>query len=368
MLKRLLLMLVLAGLVFGGIFAWKMRQMEQQAAMSARPPPAATVAVTEVREETWQPRLSAVGSVEAAQGIFVTNEVAGKVSSILFESGQKVRLGEVILQLDDSVDQADLKGLIAERNLAEIKLQRLVKLLRDRSVSQADHDEAKAQLDGAEARVSAKQALISKKRVTAPFAGLLGIRKVDLGEYLPPGAQIVPLDALEPIYVDYSLPERYLSELKVGQSVSVTVAAHPNRAFEGRISAINPGIERSTRSVRIRATFTNPEHLLRPGMFAEVQTLLPARKNLLTLPRTAISYAPYGDAVFAIVEKDGKTTVERRPITTGAVQNGRVAVEGLQSGDRVVVAGQVKLRNGQEVRIDNRVVPQEGTLPPGSKA
>ncbi len=368
MLKRLLLMILLVGLAFGGIFAWKMRQMGQQTAMMSRPPPPATVAVTEVREETWQPRLTAVGSLEAAQGIFVTNEVPGKVSRILFESGQKVRAGEVILQLDDSVDQADLKGLIAERNLAEIKLQRISRLLRDHSVSQSDYDEGKAQLDSAEARVAAKQALIDKKRITAPFAGLLGIRKVDLGEYLPPGAQIVPLDALEPIYVDYSLPERYLKELAVGQKIRVKVAAYGDQPFEGQISALDPGIEQLTRSLRIRATLPNPDQRLRPGMFAEVETLLPARKSLLTLPRAAITYAPYGESVFAIVEKDGKTTVERRPVTAGAVENGRVAVEGLRAGDKVVVAGQVKLRNGQEVRVDNSAVPQEGTLPPGTKA
>lgn len=368
MLKRLLLMLLLVGLAFGGIFAWKMRQAGQQAAMMSRPPPPAAVAVTEVREETWQPKLAAVGSLEAAQGIFVTNEVPGKVSRILFESGQKVRAGEVILQLDDSVDQADLKGLVAERNLAEIKLQRLGRLLRDRSVSQSDYDESKAQLDSAEARVAAKQALIDKKRIAAPFAGLLGIRKVDLGEYLPPGSQIVPLDALEPIYVDYSLPERHLNELRVGQAIRVKVAAYGDQAFEGRISALNPGIEQLTRSVRIRATLPNPEHRLRPGMFAEVETLLAVQQKVLTLPRAAITYAPYGESVFSIQEKDGKVTVERRPVTTGAVQGGRVAVEGLQAGDRVVVAGQVKLRNGQEVRIDNSTVPQEGTLPPGTKA
>lgn len=368
MFKRLLLMLLLVGVVFGGIFALKARQMNQQAALMSRPPPPATVAVTEVRAETWEPRLKAVGSLEAAQGIFVTNEVAGKVSRILFESGQKVRAGEVILQLDDSVDQADLKGLIAERNLAEIKLERLARLLRDRSVSQSDYDESKAQLDGAEARVAAKQALIGKKRITAPFAGLLGIRKVDLGEYLPPGSPIVPLDALEPIYADYSVPERYLKDLTVGQGIRVKVAAHGDQYFEGQISAINPGIEQLTRSLRIRATLPNPEQRLRPGMFAEVETLLAVRKNVLTLPRTAITYAPYGESVFLLLEQDGKTTVERRPVTTGAVESGRVAVEGLRVGDKVIVAGQVKLRNGQEVRIDNSKVPQEGTLPPGSKA
>ena len=368
MFKRLLLVLLFLGAVFGGIFGWKLHQKQQNAAMMAGPPPA-VVASGEVTTERWQPRLQSVGSLVANQGIHVTNEVPGQVREILFESGAVVSQGAALLQLDDSVDRADLRGLIAERNLAEIKLQRIGKLLRDRSVSQSDHDEAKAQLDGAEARVASKEALIDKKRIRAPFGGLLGIRNVDLGEYLPPGSKIVPLDALDPIFVDYSLPERHLGEISVGQPIRVRVAAYPNQTFEGRVSALNPGIELATRSVRVRATFENPEGRLRPGMFAEVQTLLPSRDQVLTLPRTAITYAPYGDSVFAIVEMDGKTTVERRQITTGDVQGGRVeVVAGLQAGDKVVIAGHVKLRNGQEIRIDNSVVPQEGALPPGSKA
>lgn len=365
MLLRLFLILLFLGSILGGIFGWKQHQMQQQAAMGGPPPPP-VVAAAEVRQEDWQPRLTAVGSLVAAQGIFVTNEVAGQVRAIHFESGQSVDKGDLLVQLDDSVDQADLRGLIAQRDLAKIKVNRFSKLLKDRSASQSDYDEASAELDSATAAVAAKEALIDKKRITAPFAGQLGIRILDLGEYLAPGSRIVPLDALAPIFADYSLPERHLPQIAVGKKVLVQVAAYPGREFDGTVTAINPGIDEKTRSFKIRAILPNPERLLRPGMFAEVSTLLPTREGLLTLPRTAISFAPYGDTVFLIGEQDGQTQVERRQVTTGQAREGRVEiVDGLAPGDRVVMVGQVKLRNGQPIKIDNSVVPpDDGPLKP----
>jgi membrane fusion protein (multidrug efflux system) len=365
MFLRLVLVLLFLGVVLGGIYWLKVRQQEEQAAM-AGPPPPPVVAAAEVRVEDWQPRLQAVGSLVAVQGIFVTNEVSGQVREIRFESGQRVAKGDMLVQLDDSVDRADLEGLTAQRNLAEIKLGRFAKLLKDRSASQSDYDEAKAELAIAEAAMAAKQALIAKKRITAPFDGELGIRLVNLGEYLAPGSRIVPLDALDPIYVDYALPERHLPALAVGTPVVVKVAAYPERELGGTISAINPGVEERTRTVKVRATLSNAEGLLRPGMFAEVATLLPARDRLLTVPRTAVSFAPYGDTVFLAQERDGQTLVQRRQVTTGEVQSGQIEiVEGLSAGDRVVIAGQVKLRNEQPVRIDNSVVPPpDGPLGP----
>lgn len=363
MLLRLLLVILFLGAILGGIFFWKQHQMQQQAAMGGPPPPP-VVAVTEVDQEDWQPRLNAIGSLVATQGIFVTNEVAGQVRSIHFESGQAAEKGDLLVQLDDSVDQADLKGLIAQRDLAEIKVGRFAKLLKDRSASQSDYDEASAVLDSAKAAVAAKEALIAKKRITAPFAGNLGIRIVDLGEFLAPGARIVPLDALEPIFVDYSLPERHLPEIAVGKQILVKVAAYPEKAFDGTILAINPGVDEKTRAIRIRAMLQNKERLLRPGMFAEVSTLLPAREQLLTLPRTAVTFAPYGDAVFLIAEQEGQTLAERRQVSTGEAQGGRVEIlDGLVAGDRVVMGGQTKLRSGQPVAIDNSVLPpKEGSL------
>ncbi len=298
MFKRLILVLLLLGLAFGGIFYWKQRQQQQSAARMSQPPPPASVAVTQVNSERWQPSLQAVGTMTATQGIAVTNEVAGMVREILFQSGQAVRAGERLVQLDDSVDEAELRGLLAERDLAAIKFRRLAKLVKDRSVSQSDYDEAKAELDGAEARVASKRAVIGKKAVRAPFEGILGIRSVDLGEFLPPGSPMVPLQALDPILVDFNLPERHFTRLHTGQSLRLRLAAQPDRVFEGRITAINPGLDEATRSVRLQATLDNPDQLLRPGMFAQVEVLLPERAGLLTVPRRPLPIPPMGTRCF----------------------------------------------------------------------
>jgi membrane fusion protein (multidrug efflux system) len=354
--KRLILVLLLLTVMFGGIFGWKYFSGQKLAAMMGKPPPPATIASAQVRLETWQPYLHAVGSVEATQGVSVTTEVPGQVRKILAESGQHVEAGDVILQLDDSVDKAELEGLIAQHTLGKLQFERARKLLKDRSVSQSEYDQSRAQMDSAAATVTSKRALIAKKVVRAPFSGQLGIVEVNLGEYLSPGATIVPLQALDPVFVDYTLPERHFARVRVGQPVKVEVQAYADRTFEGIISAVNPGIDSGTRSLRLRATLDNPDHLLRHGMFAEVRTVLPARDGILTLPRTAITYNPYGESVFVIQNKDGAQIVQRRPVKTGEVREGRVEiVEGLQAGQQVVSAGQNKLRNGQAVSIDNSI-------------
>jgi membrane fusion protein (multidrug efflux system) len=342
--------------MFGGIFGWKFFMGAQMAAMMSAPPPPATVASAEVMVETWQPYLHSVGSVEATQGVFVTTEVAGQVTEILFESGRQVEAGDVILKLDDSVDRAEYRGLIAVRDLARLQFKRGKKLVADRTISQSEYDELQAQLDNAEADVNSKYASLAKKKITAPFSGLLGIRQVHRGQYLSPGARIVPLQALDPVYVDYGLPERNFDQISVDQKILVEVQAYSGRIFEGTISAVNPGIDPGTRTARLRATLANPEHLLRPGMFADVRTVLPPRDGILTLPRTAITYNPYGESVFVIQDQDGSLVVQSRQIKTGDVRDGRVEIiEGLQAGDQVVAAGQVKLRNGQPIVIDNSV-------------
>ncbi len=356
MIKRLFIVLLMLGLVFGGIFGWKYHQAQQMAARASMPPPPATVSSVEVKTENWQPYLSAVGSLVATQGIFVTNEVPGQVSEIYFESGQNVKKGELLLQLDDSVDRADLDGFLAESRLAEVQFRRTAKLLKDKSVSRSEYDEAKAKLDNARAQVASNRALIEKKGIRAPFTGSLGIRQVDLGEYLAPGSKIVPLEALDPIYVDYALPERHFAKLHVEQNVIIQVQPYPDQVFEGRIEAINPGVDPGTRSVRIRATLSNSDARLRPGMFAEVRTVLPERQNLLTLPETAITYNPYGNSVYVIEKAKGGLVVQRRQVETGQVRDGRVEIiTGLKGGEQVVNAGQVKLRNGQGVTIDNKI-------------
>lgn len=356
MFLRLILMLVIVGGVIGGVFYVKTQQWQMMAEMASQPEPPATIATTEVKQESWQPSLSAVGSMVAVNDVSVTNEVPGKVAKIQFESGQRVKKGDVLLQLDAEVDRAELKGLQAELQLAEVQFNRAAKLVKERTLSQSDYDEAKARLESAKANVASKRAVIDKKTIRAPFSGLLGIREVDLGEYLAAGSNIVPLQSLDPIYVDYTLPERYLSKLSVNQSVQLTVQAYPNEQYSGHIEALNPGIDPGTRSVRIRAILDNPNGLLRPGMFAEVRTLLPRQNNVLTLPQRAITYAPYGNSVFVVIEKDGQKVVQRRQVETGTVRNGDVEIlEGLEKGDVVVSAGQNKLRNDQPVQIDNSI-------------
>ncbi|MEX0951016.1 MAG: efflux RND transporter periplasmic adaptor subunit [Gammaproteobacteria bacterium] len=349
-------MLVITAAVLGGIVYWKAQQGQMMAEMQSQPQPPAPVAATEVKQVSWQPSLKSTGSLVAINDVFITNEFAGLVDSIEFESGDVVEKGQLLVRLNDDVDRAQLAGLQSELRLAEVQFKRAEGLLSQRSVSQSDYDEAKARVDNARANLEAAQVTMDKKRIRAPFSGQLGIRQIDLGQYLAAGAQIVSLQSLDPIYVDYAVPERFLNDLQVGQAISISIQAYPEEQFSGTIQAIDPGIDVGTRSVVLRALLENNDQRLRPGMFAEVRTLLPIRDDILTLPRQAISYAPYGDSVFAILEKDGKQIVQRKQVTTGEVRDGYVEiVDGLNAGDMVVTSGQTKLRNDREITIDNSI-------------
>ena len=365
MLRRFLLVLLILAAVIGALAFVKFRQIQGQIAMFSQPMPAPVVAVAPVRETSWEPTLDAVGSVQAVQGVEVSNQVPGQVQEIRFDSGARVRQGDILLRLDDDVDQADLEGLKAAERLAAVKLGRNSRLLKDKAVSLGDVDEVTAQVDTTRALVKAKQATIDKKVIRAPFDGQLGIRKVDLGQFLKEGTPIVLLQALDPLYVDYSLPEREIGRIRVGQPVRVRVAAYPDQAFQGSIAAITPGVDKGTRSVQVRARFANPKLELRPGMFARVETLLPTQDRVLTLPREAITFNTYGDSVFLVETKDGKPKAQRRQIETGQVRGDEVTVtSGLKAGDLVVSAGQVKLTNDQEVQIKDAA----GTTPTSTPA
>ncbi|MGD8710623.1 MAG: efflux RND transporter periplasmic adaptor subunit, partial [Ectothiorhodospiraceae bacterium] len=348
----------------GGIAAWKYRQIQQMTAQMSKPQPPAVVASAKVDSRSWRPAIDSVGSLRAVNGISVTTEVAGVVSSIEFQSGERVEDGTTLVTLDDTIDQAALQGLIADRKLARVQYERAANLLPKRAVSQSQYDEARARFDSAQAKVAEQQARIGKKTIKAPFNGLLGLRQVDLGEYVSPGDEIVRLQALDPIYVDYSVPERQFRNVSVGQAVEVSVDAYPNRTFDGKVTAINSGVDEGTRSFRIRASLENPDGSLRPGMFAEVNTLAPDSRNVLTVPRTAISYNTYGDFVYRLEEQnDGKLLARRQQVTTGDTRQGRVEiVKGLKQGQRVVRAGLVKLRDGQPVSVDNSVALDDGKV------
>lgn len=362
MLKRLVIVLILLALLFGGIAWFKLRQQQQMAAMMGPPPPA-VVTATEVTAQPWRPRLEAVGTVVAVQGIDVANEVPGLVREIAFDSGQSVKAGDVLLRLDDAVDQAELKGLQSALALARLKFQRAARLIKERSVSRSDYDTAQAELSNTQAQVATKQAVIQKKVIRAPFDGVLGLRAVSLGQYLPAGTSIAPLVKLDPIQVDFSLPERHLPQVAVGQQVQVKVDAQGDAGFEGTLQAIDPDVDASTRQLRLRASLPNPEGRLRPGMFARVALDLGRSEQVLTLPRVAINYAPYGDGVFVLTEKGGKTVAQQRQVKTGSVIGERVVIEeGLKAGDKVVLTGLVKLRPGMAVTVDNKVVPAGGAV------
>ena len=356
MVKRIVLIVIVVALVGGATYALRMNKMSEMAAMRDRAFPPAAVAVAEVQSESWRQSLFAVGSIAAEQGIDVTAPLPGTVVDITFESGEQVKHGDVLVKMDVVVDMAQLDGLIAARKLRALQFERAKKLLDDRQISQSDYDAARAALDEADANMKAKKALIARKRVYAPFDGTLGIRMIDLGEYLEPGDPVVPLQMLDPIHVDYALPEHFLSRLSINQAIEIKVSAYPGELFQGQITAFDPGIDPNTRNVRIRATIANPDRRLRPGMFAEVWTIEPVHKEVLSLPETAVTYSPFGDTVYVVNEKDGATVVERLQVHTGEVRDGRVEItSGLALGERVVSVGQNKLRNGMPVQVVENV-------------
>lgn len=359
MIKRILIIALLSVSILGGLFGVKFYQINQ-AVSRIQPPPPMLVAATDVRQEEWHSSLAAVGSLTAVAGVDVSNEEAGKVKALHFESGQSVKQGQLLLELDAETDLAELQGLQAEQRLAQVRFDRSAKMLEKKFISKSDYDQHQALLDQATAAVAAKLALIGKKQIRAPFNGELGIRQVDLGQYLAEGSAIVSLQKLDPIYLDFSLPERHISRLGKGQQLTVGVQAYPDRSFSGQIIAISPAIEQNTRSLKIRATLKNGDKLLRPGMFAQVQIVSGRKMQVLTLPDTAITYNPYGNSVFLIEGGDKGLTVQNRQVQTGQSREGRVEiVEGLKPGDRVVSAGQVKLRNGMPVELDDKPAPGE---------
>ncbi len=359
MIKRIFVVVLLTLLILGGLFGFRFYQIQQVVSQMQAPPPA-LVAVAMVHQEEWLSSLSAIGSLNAIAGVDVSNEVAGKVKAVHFDSGQSVKQGQLLVELDSATDAAELQGLLAEQKLAQLRLERSTKMVEKKFLSLAELDQHKAELEQTMAAVNAKRTQIDKKQIRAPFAGELGMRLVDLGRYLEEGAAIVTLQQLDPIYLDFTLPERYIGQLAKGQNISVTVQAYPDRTFSGQIQAISPAIEQNTRSLKVRASLPNRDKVLRPGMFAQVNIVSGKPLSVLTLPDTAISYNPYGNSVYLVVQNENGLTVQSRQIETGQIREGRVEItNGLNAGDRVVSAGQVKLRNGMPIAIDNKPAPGE---------
>ncbi len=358
MIKRFVIVALSLTLVFSGIFGWKAYQQKQfDERRAAGGPSAVTVSTTVAITESWAHKINTVGSLRAIQGVEVSAEVSGVVADISFVSGSRVKAGAPLLQLDATAEKAELRSLEAQLELASQDYERAKGLAVKTVLSQAQLDRTKSILDSLKARAEEQQAFIARKSIRAPFGGELGIREINLGEYLSPGTPIVTLQQLNPIFTDFSVPERYLNNLAVDQIIEVELAAFPSEVFEGKVSAISPKVESRTRNVELQAILENSDRRLRPGMFARVAVLLGGTSEVITLPRTAVDFLPYGNSVFIVTEEGNGLTVQRRQVTTGRVIGPRVEItKGIKAGEQVVSAGQLKLRNGQLIKVDNSVV------------
>ncbi|WP_308363753.1 MULTISPECIES: efflux RND transporter periplasmic adaptor subunit [unclassified Microbulbifer] len=365
--KRMLLMLLGSALLFGGIFAFKIfGNYMMNRAFDTMPQPPATVTSTAAEIQIWRESLSAVGTMRAVNGVDVTTEAQGVVRAIHFKSGQTVNKGELLLELSAEPEKAQLQVLQAELRLARRNHQR-TSILRERGVTtEAELDQTLSTLEQVQANIEVQRATVNERRVTAPFSGKLGIRLVDLGQNVDPGQAVVSLEQLDPIYVDFFLPERYFSRVAPQQSVKLTSDAYPKRIFQGRITAIAARVDSDSRNFQVQATLRNPEQKLRPGMFAEVSVELPTQRRVVVVPRTALSFAPYGDAVFVLQRsKEGDGLVaQKRVVKTGEERGDLVEiVQGLREGEQVATSGLLKLRNGSPVNIDNANKPPAETNP-----
>ncbi len=360
-------LLVLIG-VLGGIKSLQILRMSAQGKQFVPPPE--TVTAFEVHPDSWESLLTSVGSLEAVQGVMVTAELKGKVEDIGFKPGAMVRAGDLLVQQDISSETAQLRASEASAALAKITLERIRKLLTEKTVSQSQYDNADAQYKQAEAQLDTIRSAISKKTIRAPFAGRLGIRLINLGQILNEGDAIVSLQSLDPIFVNFSLPQQQLAQIQPGLTVRVTTDVLPGRVIEGKITAINPAVDAATRNIRVQATAANPQERLRPGMFVNVAVVLPTKEKVLPIPATAVLYAPYSDSVFVVEEKKSEKNsrpgkiVRQQFLRLGEKRGDFIAVSsGLKEGETIVSTGVFKLRNGQAVVVDNTLAPEFKIMP-----
>jgi membrane fusion protein (multidrug efflux system) len=368
--RRMVIMLVAVAVLFGLVFGYgAVRSFFIARFLAGFANQVQTVATMTAQVTPWQPGLQSVGSITAVNGASISAEVAGIVDTINFESGEDVQKGALLLTLRPNNDPAVLAQLEAQAALAAINAARDQRQFAADAVSQAQLDSDNAQLASAQAQVAAQKALIEEKQIRAPFAGRLGIREVDLGQYLTAGTAIVSLQQLNPVYVDFHMPQQAFSQLQPGQKVDVSVDAYPGQDFTGTIKALDSNVDQATRSIAVRATLDNSKLLLRPGMFASVNVSVGTPQDFITLPQTAITYNSYGDTVYLVThgkDANGKPALIATQvfITPGETRGDQVAVlAGVNPGDVVVVAGQVKLRNGVAVDINNKLLPSNEPNP-----
>ncbi len=372
MVKPLVILVIAVAVVLGGIYGWQQFVAKKfigpmLKAMATAPQ---SVSTTVAATSSWQAQTGALGSVRAVRGADLAPQASGVVDTIHLESGTEVKAGTVLLTLKPNDDPAKLEQLEAQAELAAITLKRDQEQLSAQAISQATVDTDVSNLKSARAQVTAQKALIEEKIVRAPFAGSLGIRQVDEGQYLAAGTTVVTLQALDPIFIDFYIPQQALARLKVGQVVNATVDAYPGVTFKGKINSVNSKVDTASRNVQARGSFPNPDRKLVPGMYANVLVEYGDAADQLTLPQTAITYNPYGNTVY-LVQKNGtddkgapKLTVQQRFVKLGDTRGDQVAVlDGIKAGDEVVTAGQLKLRNGSAVKVDNKVVPPNDPNP-----
>ena len=370
MMKRMLLMLAVMAVIIGGLGFVKFQQIQAAIAEGASfqmPPEAVTTIVAQQIE--WPATLSAIGSVAAVQGVVVSADLSGTVDRVAFDSGKAVRQGEVLVELDTRQERAQLAAAEAQRDLARTNFDRMQGLLKDNVISRAEYDSATADDKQSEARAGEIRAAIQRKRITAPFSGILGIRQVNVGQYLSSGDPIVQLQSLNPIYVNFDVPQQAIAQMRTGREVRITTGQVAGVEFTGRITAIDSVVNAGTRNIQVQATLANPEGMLRPGMFVETEVNVGAGRSLITIPATAISYAPYGDSVYVVANMKGPNGeaykgVRQQFVKLDGARGDQVGVtSGVKPGDEVVTSGVFKLRNGAAVFVNNKVQPGNDPKP-----
>ncbi|HXZ32342.1 MAG TPA: efflux RND transporter periplasmic adaptor subunit [Terriglobales bacterium] len=370
MAKRMAVMLVVMAIVLSALGFIKFRQVESAVNASAgfQPPPEAVTSIV-ARQQAWPSTMSVIGTMEAVHGVMVSADLPGTVAKINFESGQSVELGDVLVELDTRQERAQLAALEAQRDLAAANYARMKQLVSEGVISRMEYDQATAQQKETDANVAQTRATIERKTIRAPFSGIVGIRKVNLGQYLAAGDAIVQLQSLNPIYVDFGVPQQTAGQVRVGSNVHVTSENLAGMAFTGRVTALDSVVDQTTRNVQIQATLPNPAGKLKPGMFVQVELSFGESRQVIALPASAISYAPYGDSVFVITDlKDPKGQtyrgVRQQFVKIEASRGDQVAiVSGVNPGDEVVTSGVFKLRNGAAVQVNNKIQPENNPAP-----
>ena len=369
MAKRMILMLVAAALLVGALGYFKLRQVQAAVKGGAFQPPPEAVTTIIAKQGTWPSTLSVVGTTAPVHGVTVSADLPGTVDTITFDSGKFVHEGEVLVQLDTRQERAQLAAMEAQRDLAKINYDRMQQLVNQGVISRMEYDKSTAEQRQTEANVGEIKATIQRKTIRAPFSGILGIRQVNLGQYMSAGTAIVSLQALNPIYANFNVPQQVMSQMRPGQNVKISTDGASGHEYTGRVNALESTVDESTRNVQVQATLANPENKLRPGMFVQVEVGVGAQRSLFPLPASAINYAPFGDSVYIVTDlkgPDGKTYrgVRQQFVKVAGARGDQVGiVSGLNQGDEVVTSGAFKLRNGAAVAVNNKIQPGNDPSP-----